>query len=107
MTLYIDCINTLVKCTDVTVTKIKDIDPTTTISSSNDAGSSVSIGSLLPSHGINLQVALTGTDTIEGLCVGLEGPGVAMRYDTLNALEFTQTVSVSGRLPTQQPLCKL
>ena len=113
LTLYIDLINTLFKCTDLTVTQIKDIDLPMDVSSCNGSDSSISLSLLLPSHSINLQVQLTGMNTIGGLRIGLQGPGVDMTNDTLNAaytlvnLVFAQALTVSGELLTQQPTCTM
>ena len=112
-TLNIVFINTLFICTDVSVMQIKDISIPMTVSSCNDNDGSVSIAILLPSHSVNLQVTLTGTNTIGGIHVGLEGLGVEEEDETLDAvytlvdLVFAQTLSVSGRMLTQQPSCTL
>jgi hypothetical protein len=112
-TLYIDFINTVFNCTDITVIKIEDIDIPMTILSCNDTANSSSLSLLLPSHDINLQIQLTGTSTIGGLRISLEGSGVYMVSDTLNAaytlidLAFAQFLSSTGRLLTQQPSCTL
>jgi hypothetical protein len=112
-TLNIYFINTLFKCTDVTVTQIKDINLPMSISSCSDSDSSVFFSVLLPSHSINLQVSVTGSNTIGGARIGLEGPGVKTENETLNSaytlvdLSFAQTLSVSGHVLTQQPSCTL
>jgi hypothetical protein len=112
-TLHIDFINTVFNCTDITVIQIKDINIPMPISSCNDSDSSVSLALLLPSHAISLQVLLAGTNTIGALRIGLEGPGADLENETLDAaytlmdLAFAQTLSVSGRLLTQQPSCTL
>lgn len=112
-TLNVDFINTLFKCTDISVTQIKDTNLPMTISSCNDSDSSVSISLLLPSHDISLQVLLTGTNTIGGLRIGLKGLGMDIENETLDAistlldLTFAQTLSISGRLLTQQPSCTI
>jgi hypothetical protein len=112
-TLYIDFINTVFNCTDISVNQMKDIVIPMTISSCNDTASTASLSLILPTHDINLQIQLGGIDTIGGFRLGLEGPGVSMVNDTLNAayiladLVFAQTLSVSGSLLTQQPSCTL
>jgi hypothetical protein len=111
-TLHIDFINTVFNCTDITVMQIKDID-LPMISSCNDTISTASLALLLPSQNINLQIQLTGTSTIGGLRIGLEGPSADIVNETLNAayklvdLSFAQTLSVPGRLLTQQSSCTL
>jgi hypothetical protein len=112
-TLHIDLINTLFKCIDVTIRQIKDNILPIPISFCNDTDSGVSFSLLLPSHTINLQVLLAGTKIIAGVRISLEGPGVereneALKIDyTLIDLSFAQTLSVSGRLLTQQSSCTL
>jgi hypothetical protein len=112
-TLYIYFINTLFKCTDVSVIQIKDINLPLTISSCNDSDSSVLFSLLLPSHTINLQVSVTGTNTIGGVHIGLEGPGVETQNEILDSaytlvdLSFAETLSVSDRLLTQQASCTI
>jgi hypothetical protein len=113
LTLNIDFINTLFTCTDISVLQIKDINLPMTISSCTDHGSSLSISLLLPSNSISLQVLLTGTNTIGGLRIGLQAPGVDIENETLNAvyslkdLVFAQVLLVSNRVLTQQPSCTL
>jgi hypothetical protein len=112
-TLSIDFINTLFKCTDITVTQIKDVSLPMTLSSCNDSDSSISLSLLLPSRSINLQVQLTGMNTVGGLRIGLTGPGAEMENDTLDGvytlvdLLFAQTLTSPGRLLTQQPSCTI
>jgi hypothetical protein len=83
------------------------------ISSCSDSDSSVFFSVLLPSHSINLQVSVTGSNTIGGVRIGLEGPGVETENEivdsayTLVDLSFAQTLSVSGHVLTQQPSCTL
>lgn len=112
-TFHIEFLNTLHKCKDITVTQIKDTDSDMTIDSCDDSHHSVSISLLLPSHNINIQVSLTGTNTIGGLRLGLEGPEAESEDSTLEAsyqlvdLNFAQTFFVSDRLLAQQPSCTL
>jgi hypothetical protein len=112
-TLYIDFINTLFKCTDVSVIQVKDINLPISISSCNNSDSSLSFSVLLPSHSITLQVMLTGMNTIGGVRIGLEGAGLDKEDEILESaytlvdLSFAQTLSMSGRLLTQQPSCTL
>jgi hypothetical protein len=112
-TLYIDFINTLFKCTDVSVIQVKDINLPISISSCNNSDSIISFSLLLPSHTVTLQVTLAGINTIGGVRIGLEGPGGDSENATLNSaytladLSFAQTLSMSGRLLTQQPSCTL
>ena len=84
-TLRLDFINAVFNCTDVTVTQIKDISLPITISSCNDTASSISLLLPLPSKDINLQIQLTGLNTIGGFRIGLEGPGMYIENKTLNA----------------------
>jgi hypothetical protein len=111
--LHIDFINAAFNCTDITITQIKDIDLPMTISSCNDTDSSASLSLLLPSQDISLQIQLTGINTIGGFRISLEGPGVSVVNDTLNAaytlvdLAFAQTLYIAGQLLTQQPSCTL
>jgi hypothetical protein len=111
--LHIDFINAAFNCTDITVTQIKDIDLPMTISSCNDTDSSASLSLLLPTQDISLQIQLTGINTIGGFRISLEGPGVSVVNDTLNAaytlvdLAFAQTLYIAGQLLTQQPSCTL
>jgi len=113
LTLYIEFVNTLFKCTDVTATQLKDTRLDLTISSCNDNDNTVSIALVLPSHGMNIQIILADKNTIGGLHMRLEGPGAEEENETLEAiytlvdLDFAQTFSVSGRLLTQQPSCTL
>jgi len=113
LTLYIDFINTLFTCTDISVLQIKDINLPMSISSCTDNDSSLTISLLLPSHSINLQVFLSSTDTIGGLRIGLEAPGVDTENGTLDVnysldnLMFAQVLSISNRLLTQKPSCTL
>ena len=113
LTLRIDFINTVFNCTDATVTQIKDIYIPMTILSCNDTASTAAMSLLLPSHNINLQIQLTGINTIGGLRISVEGPGGHVEDDTLNTaytlidLVFAQSLSMSGRLLTQQPSCTL
>jgi hypothetical protein len=112
-TLNIDFINAVFNCTDITVIQIKDINIPMTISSCNDTASTVSLSLFLPSHDIKLQIQLAGTNTIGGLRIGLEGPGVETKNNTFNGvyklidLAFAQTLSITDRLLTQQPSCTL
>jgi hypothetical protein len=108
-TLYIYFINTLFKCEDITVTQVKDIDLPMQMSSCNVNGSSVFFSlSQLP-HTVSLQVSLADTNTIGGIRIGLEGPGLETENDTLESaytlanLSFAQTLSASGSVLTQQP----
>jgi len=113
LTLNVDFINTLFTCTDISVLQIKDINLPMSISSCTDHGSSLSISLLLPSHSISLQVLLTGTNTIGGVRIGLQAPGVDTENETLNAayslkdLVFAQVLLLSNRVLTQQPSCTL
>ncbi len=108
-TLHIDFINTLFRCTDVSATLIKDVSLPMTITSCNNSNGSLSLSLLLPSHTINLQILLTGTNTIGGLRIGLTGSGVHVGNTTFNAgytlvdLAFAQTTSISDYILTQQP----
>ncbi len=112
-TLFIEFVNTLFKCTDVTATQIKDISLNMKISSCNDSDSSLSIALPLPSHGLNMQISLADTNTIGGLHMRLEGPGTDEESESLEAvytladLAFAKTFFVSGRLLAQQPSCTL
>jgi hypothetical protein len=111
--LYIAFINTIFKCTDITVMQVKDINLPIAISSCNENDSSVVLALFLPTHTINLQVQLADIHTIGGLRIVLEAPGADVENETLNAaytlvdLVFAQTLSLSGRLLTQQPSCTL
>jgi hypothetical protein len=113
LTLYVEFINTLFKCTDVTATQIKDTNLDMTISSCSDSNNVVSVSLPLPSHSINMQVLLADTNTVGGLRMRLEGPGVYEENESLEAvytlgnLTFAQVFSVSDRLLTQQPSCTL
>lgn len=112
-TLYIEFVNTLFKCTDITATQIKDTNIGMTISTCNDDDDSVSISLLLPSHGMTMQVLLTGTNTIGGLQMRLEGAEAEEENESLEAnykladLASAQAFNVSGHLLTQQPSCTL
>jgi hypothetical protein len=112
-TLRIDFVNAVYNCTDITVTQIKDINLPMTISSCNDTASSASLLLPLPSQDINLQIELTGLNTIGGFRIGLEAPGVDMENKTLNAaytlfdLAFAQALYVNGRLLIQEPSCTI
>jgi hypothetical protein len=112
-TLRIDFSNAVFNCTDITVTQIKDINLPMTISSCNDTLSTASLLLSLPSQDINLQIELTGLNTIGGFRIGLEGLGVDMENKTLNAaytlfdLTFGQALYVNGRLLTQKPSCTI
>jgi hypothetical protein len=105
--------NTVFNCTDVSVTQIKDIIIPMTISSCYNDKSSVSLSLISPSHDISLQIQLTGTNTIGGVRIGLEGGVVALENNTLSDaytlinLTFAQALSVSDRLLTQQPSCAI
>jgi hypothetical protein len=109
LTLHIDFINTLFKCPDASAKLIKDVSIPMTISSCKDTNGSLSLSLLLPSHTINLQILLTGTNTIGGLRIGLTGSGVYVENGTFNAaytlvdLTYAQTSFISGRILTQQP----
>jgi hypothetical protein len=84
-----------------------------TISSCNDTASTASLSLLLPSQDISLQIQLTGLDTIGGFRISLEGPGMYIENDTLNAaytlvdLAFAQMLYIAGHLLTPQPSCTL
>jgi hypothetical protein len=112
-TLYIDFVNTLFKCTDVSAIQIKDTNLDMKISSCGNNDNTLSISLQLPSHGMSLQITLADTNTIGGLRMRLEGPGADEESETLEAaytlvdLAFGQAFSVSGRLLTQQPSCTL
>jgi hypothetical protein len=112
-TLRVDFINAVFNCTDITVTQIKDIILPMTISSCNQTLSSASLVLVLPSQDISLEIELTGLNTIGGFRIGLEGPGVNMENNTLNAaytlvdLAFAQALYVTGRLLTQLPSCTI
>ncbi len=112
-TLYIDFINAVFNCTDITATQIKDINLPMNILSCNDTDSTASLSLLLPSHDINLQIQLAGINTIGGVRISLQGPGEEMENDTLDAiytlidLTFAQSLSMSGRILTQQPSCTI
>ncbi len=112
-TLHIVFINTIFKCTDVTAMQVKDINLPITISSCNESDSSIAVTFFLPSHSISLQVQLADIHTISGLRIGLEAPGTTVENAALNSaytlvdLVFAQTLSINGRLLTQQPSCTL
>jgi hypothetical protein len=112
-TLYIDFVNSVFNCTDITATQVKDINLPMAILSCNDTDSTASLSLLLPSHDINLQIQLAGINTIGGIRISLEGPGVNMENETLNAaytlsdLIFAQSLSMADRLLTQKPSCTL
>ena len=112
-TLYIEFVNTLFKCANVTATQIKDTNLNMKISSCNDSNNRLSIALPLPSHGINMQILLSDTNTIGGLHMRLEGPGIYEENEHLEAtytlidLAFAKTFFVSGRLLAQQPSCTL
>jgi hypothetical protein len=111
--LYVDFINAVFNCTEITVMQIKDVNLPMTISSCNDTDSAVSLSLILPSHDINLQIQIASLNTIGGIRVGLTGPGVDMENETLDAdytlldLAFAQPLVSVGRLLTQQPSCTL
>ncbi len=81
------------------------------ILSCNDTASTASLSLLLPSHDINLQIQLAGINTIGDVRISLQGSGVEMENDTLNAvytlidLTYAQSLSMNGRILTQQPSC--
>ena len=112
-TLYVDFINAVFNCTDITVTQIKDIYLPMTLLSCNDTGSTVSLSLDLPSHNINLQIQLAGINTIGAIRLSLDGPGMDIKNGTLNAiytlhnLRFSQPLSMPDRLLTQQPSCAI
>jgi hypothetical protein len=113
LTLHIEFVNTLFKCSDVTATQIKDTRLDLKISSCDDSDNTVSIAIVLPSHGMNIQITLADKNTIGGLHMRLEGPGAEEENETLEAsytlveLAFAQIFTVPGRLLTQQPSCTL
>ncbi|CAF4250743.1 unnamed protein product [Rotaria sp. Silwood2] len=108
-TLNIDFVNTLFDCTDVTVTQIKDKILPLPISSCSNRDGSLSLSILLPSHGVNLQFLLVGINTIGGVRLALQGPGIEQEDDrletsyTLADLDFAKISSFTGRVLTQQP----
>ena len=108
-TLHIDLINTLFICADVTLVQIKDRIVPLTIQSCNTSSGSLSISTALPSHSINLQLQLTGANTIGGLRLGLEGPGASNErhelegiYSLMNLSSY-ETFWKPGRLLTRTP----
>ncbi|UJR17271.1 hypothetical protein I4U23_004166 [Adineta vaga] len=113
LTLYMDFINTVFNCTDISVSQIKDISLQMTLSSCNDSASTISLSLLLPSNDINLQIALAGSHTIGAFRLSFQGPATelvntkeAASY-TLQNLMFAQTLSLESRLLTQQASCSL
>ena len=108
-TLHIDLINTLFTCADVTLVQIKDRIVPLTIQSCNTSSGSLSISTSLPSHSINLQLQLTGANTIGGLRLGLEGPGASNESHelegiySLKSLASYETFWKPGRLLTRTP----
>ncbi|CAF1312602.1 unnamed protein product [Adineta ricciae] len=111
--LSIDFVNTVFNCTDVTVSQVKDVSLQMTLSSCNDSASTMSLSLALPSHDINLQIALTGTNTIGAFRLSFQGPGSELMNTTLSTsytlqdLVFSQTLSYNGRLLAQQASCTL
>jgi hypothetical protein len=112
-TLYIDFINAVFNCTDISATQIKDINLPMNILSCNDTSSTASIALVLPSHDINLQIQLAGINTIGGVRISLQGMNGEMENDTLNGiyklldLEYSQSLSISSRILTQRPSCTI
>jgi len=108
-TLRVDFVNTIFACTDVTLTQKKDINLPLPISYCNSSNGSLSLATLLPSHGVNLQFLLAGINTIGGVRLALEGSGIQQENDILKAsytlvdVNFAQAFSVPGLLLTQQP----
>jgi hypothetical protein len=113
LTLYVQFVNTLFKCTDVTATQIKDITLNMPISSCNDSDNTVSISLVVPPHDMTIQILLADTNTIGGLHIRLEGSGTYEENEALEAnynlvdLAFAQAFFIPGRLLTQQPSCTL
>lgn len=111
--LYIDLINTVMNCTQISVKQIKDINIPMSMLSCNDTSSTVSFSLLLPSHDISLQVQLIGIYTIGGLRISLEGTGEEMENDTLEGvyklldLTYSQFLFMSDRILTQKPSCSI
>jgi hypothetical protein len=109
-TLHVDLVNTIFRCDDLTLTQIKGVSLTLDISACDDNSGSLSFSALLPSHGVNLQLSLTGIEIIGGFRLGLTGPGSHEENETLNAvytlvdLDFGQTFSIPGQFLSQQPL---
>ncbi|CAF4224809.1 unnamed protein product [Rotaria sp. Silwood2] len=109
LTLNIDFVNTLFDCTDMTVTQIKDKILPLPISSCSNRDGSLSLSVLLPSHGVNLQFLLVGINTIGGVRLALQGPGIEQEDDSPEAssvlvdLDFAQFFSFSGHILTQRP----
>ena len=107
--LYVDLINTLFTCTDVILVQIADRNVPLMIRSCNKSSEGLSLSTLLPSHSLNLQLQLTGANTIGGLRLGLEGPSAWDEKDglegiyTLKNLATYQTFSDPGRLLTRIP----
>ena len=108
-TLHIDLINTLFTCADVTLVQIKDRTVPLAIQSCDVSSGSLSISTALPSHSINLQLQLTGANTIGGLRLGLEGSGASNESHelegiySLKSLASYETFSDPARLLTRTP----
>lgn len=113
MTLHIDFINTLFKCTDVGAKEVADTIIDIPIASCIDANGTLSISLELPSHNTEIRITLADRNTIGALRIRLEGEGAEeenksfeSRY-TLLDLNVARTFSVANRLLAQQPICTL
>jgi hypothetical protein len=108
-TLHVDLVNTFFTCDDLTLAQTKGASLTLDISLCNDSTGSVSVSVLLPSHNVNLQLSLSGSENIGGFRLGLTGPGVHEENETLNTvytlvdLDFGQAFSIAGQFLSQQP----
>ncbi|CAM4882296.1 unnamed protein product [Rotaria socialis] len=108
-TLYMDFVNTLYTCTDVTLTQIKDKSLPLAFLSCSDGNGSLSLSVLLPSHGIKLQILFVGVNTIGGIRISLEGPSADEENATFEAqynlveLSFAEAFTFLGCVLTQQP----
>ena len=113
MTLDIDFINTLFKCTDVSVKEVADAIITMPITSCNHVNGTLSMSLELPSHNTEIRISLADKNTIGALRIRLRGEGDEEENKPFEAsyklfdLNFARTFSVVDRLLAQQPTCTL
>lgn len=113
MTIDIDFINTLFKCTDVSAKEVADAIIIIPITSCSDVNGTLSMSLELPSHNTEIRISLPDKNTIGALRIRLRGEGVEEESKSFEAkyklldLNFARTFSVANRLLAQQPLCTL
>ena len=99
-TLNVDFVNTLFHCGNVSVqqtigTVVTFISP----KKCEEHGGILAVAVALPSHGISVQLILTGMLTVGGIRVGLSGPEAhdGEEYE-VHELDFMQTFSIPSRV---------